>query len=103
MLLTINPVTAEALAGLSAPVGLPAGAAFQVITMEADLSRDVGYKLTASLLVGPEVSSAEVAAWLWPQIAGPPPPVVSLGRRRARIGEAAALGWLIDHARGEGD
>ena len=99
MLLTINPVTAEALATLSAPVGLPAGAALQVITMEADLSGEAGYKVIASLLVGPEVSSATVAAWLWPQIAGPLPPVVGLGGRRARIGEEAALGWLIDHAR----
>lgn len=102
MILIVNPVSAEALAGLRAPTGLPAGAAFQVITMEADLGGAAGYKLTASLLLGSEVSSTEIAAWLWPQIAGPPPPVVSLAGTRARIGEEAALGWLIDHSRSEG-
>lgn len=99
MILTVNPVSAETLAGLRAPTGLPAGAAFQVITMEAELTGNAGYKLTATLLMGSEVTSSDVAAWLWPQIAGPPPPIVSLAGTRARIGEEAALVWLIDRAR----
>lgn len=99
MILTVNPVSAETLAGLRAPTGLPAGAAFQIITMEAELTGETGYKLTASLLMASEVSSADIAAWLWPQIAGPPPPVVSLAGTRARVGEEAALAWLIDRAR----
>lgn len=99
MILTVNPVSAETLASLRAPMGLPAGAAFQVITMEAELTGEAGYKLTASLLMGPQVRSSDIAAWLWPQIAISPPPVVSLAGTRARVGEEAALAWLIDRGR----
>lgn len=99
MILTVHPVSAEALSGLRAPTGLPAGAAFQVITMEAELTGEAGYKLTASLLMEHEVSSSDIAAWLWPQIGGPPPPVVSLAGTRARVGEEPALAWLIERAR----
>ena len=102
MLIILEEIDAETTAILRAPVAMPHGAAFQVISMEHVLGGGDGLRLTASLVLTPEAATDAVADWLWERIEDAAPVVVKLGETRARVGEPAALAWLIDRARSQG-
>lgn len=101
MLISIEPLTAETVALLRAPMAMPAGMAFQPISMEAALDEVPGHRVVATLALAENARSGEAAAWLWDRIEDDAPLVVTIAGTRARVGEAAAIAWLIDRGRSE--
>ncbi|TRD23614.1 hypothetical protein [Palleronia caenipelagi] len=99
MLIQMDGLPAETLAILRAPVGLPAGMAFQPVSMEAVLGQEDSYRVIASVALTEHAVTADVAEWIWAQIEDAAPLVVKIGATRARIGEAAALAWVLDRER----
>lgn len=99
MLISMEPLTAETVALLRAPMETPAGMGFQPISMEATLEENAGHRLLATLALSDFTSSAEAAAWIWERIEDEAPLIVAVEGTRARVGEPAAIAWLIDRAR----
>lgn len=102
MLISMEPLTAETVALLRAPMEMPPGVGFQPISMEAALDDTGGHRLVATLALADHADSAAAAAWIWERIEEEAPLVLTLGGTRARVGEPAAVAWLIDRARGQG-
>ena len=102
MLVVLEQIDAETTAILRAPVAMPHGTALQVISMEHVLGAGDGIRLTVSLALTDEARSGDMADWLWERIEDAAPLVVKIGETRARVGEPAALAWLIDRARSDG-
>lgn len=100
MLISLEPLDAETVALLRAPMEMPAGMGFQPISMEAALDDAEGHRLVATLALSDGADSAEVAAWLWDRVEEATPLVVTVAGTKARVGEPAAIAWLIDRARG---
>ncbi len=99
MLISIEPLSAETVALLRAPMEMPAGVGFQPVSMEATLDESGGHRLIATLALADGAESGAAAAWLWERVEDDAPLVVTVAGTRARVGEAAAIGWLIDRAR----
>ncbi len=102
MLISMEPLTAETVALLRAPMEMPAGMGFQPISMEAALDENEGHRLVATLALADHADSAAAAAWIWERIEDEAPLVVTVAGTKARVGEAAAIAWLIDRGRAEG-
>ena len=99
MVIEMEPLDAEILALLRAPMQMPSGMAFQPISAESTLDETEGFRLVASLILTDVASTAAAAAWLWDRLEEATPLVVKIGGTKARVGEPAALAWLIDRAR----
>lgn len=99
MVIVIDGLDAATLARLRAPADLPPGTGFQPITMEVALDEAEGFRLTATLLLSDDAASDAAAHWLWERVGEEGPRIFDVGGTRARVGEAAALTWLIDRAR----
>ena len=99
MVIVMEGIEADVLAMLQVPAELPPGTAFQPISAEAMLHGEGGFKLSASLVMTPEASTQGAAEWIWGRIEEAAPVVMTVGETRARVGEPAALAWLIDKAR----
>ncbi|TDL78062.1 hypothetical protein E2L08_12230 [Palleronia sediminis] len=95
-----DSLDAETLARLQRPDRPPPGVAFQPLDMQGALGRADAFRLTASLGLADDARSDAAAEWLWSRLAPAAPLVVTVDGTRARLGEAAALAWLIDKARG---
>ncbi|WP_375262273.1 hypothetical protein [Palleronia sp.] len=99
MVIEMEPLDAEVLALLRAPMRMPPGMAFQPISAEAVLDESEGFRVVASLMLTDEASSDAAAQWIWDRVEEAAPVVIKVGGTKARVGEPAALAWLIDRAR----
>lgn len=100
MLVTLSQLPADTLAALRAPADLPPGMAFQPVSMEAGLGEGDSFRLTASLQMTEAVMTGDAASWLWAAAGDGAALIVEIGGVTARVGDAAALAYLIDRARG---
>ncbi len=101
MVIELAPLDAETLALLRAPMDMPAGMAFQPISAEVALDAGEQYRLVASLVLADGGVSAAAAEWIWERAGEAAPLVVKAGRTKARVGDPAALAWLIERATSE--
>lgn len=99
MVIEMEPLDAEVLTLLRAPMRMPPGMAFQPISAEAALGESEGFRLVASLMLTDDASTDAAAQWLWDRVEDAAPLVMKVGGTKARVGEPAALAWLIDRAR----
>lgn len=99
MVIEMEPLDAEVLAILRAPIAMPQGMAFQPISAEATLDGSEGFRLVSSLVLTDSASTDAAAQWLWDRVEDAAPLVMAVGGTKARVGEPAALAWLIDRAR----
>ncbi|SFH33058.1 hypothetical protein SAMN04488020_11064 [Palleronia marisminoris] len=99
MVIEMEPLDAEVLALLRAPMRMPQGMAFQPISAEAALDDSAGFRLVGSLVLADAASSEAAAQWLWDRVEDAAPLIIKVGGTKARVGEPAALAWLIDRAR----
>ncbi len=99
MLISLEPLAAETVARLRAPTDLPAGVGFQPISMEATLGDEPGHRIIATLVLSSTADSVDAASWIWRRIEDEAPLIVTVAGTRARVGEAAAIAWLIDRGR----
>jgi hypothetical protein len=100
MLISMEPLTAETVALLRAPMKMPPGMGFQPISLESALGESAGHRLVATLALDESARSAAVATWLWERVGEEAPLLVAVAGTKARVGEAAAIAWLIDRGRG---
>ncbi|SPJ22467.1 hypothetical protein [Palleronia abyssalis] len=101
MLVILDDIDAETAAILRAPMRTPAGVACQAVDMQTSLGTESGYRLTLSLVLTEDVRTETAAEWLWERIEDEVPVVMTVAGTKARVGEPAALTWLLDRARNQ--
>lgn len=100
MIISMEPLSAETVAMLRAPTGMPGGMGFQPISLEAALDETGGHRLIATLALSDGAESHAAAQWIWDRLEDEAPLIVTVAGTKARVAEAAAIAWLIDRGRG---